>query len=65
MTVRVKCILIEDDEIFDDDQKISIFFDDIFFEHHLENTDDPLEIISEEYKNYPSILAILQEQFAN
>lgn len=31
---------------------------------NLENIDDPLKI-SEKYKNLPSILAILQQQFEN
>ena len=69
--------LIENNEIIDNDQKISTIFNDFFstvvsnlnipqYEDpsiNLDGIDDPLEIIREKYKNHPSILAIQDKQF--
>ena len=74
---REKYTLIEEEEILDDDQKISTVFNDFFssivsnlnipqYEDqnvNLDNIDDPLEIIKEKYKNHPSIVAILDKKF--
>ena len=73
---RVKYILTEDDKIVDDDQIVSSTFDDFFSNivlnlNILQNKDPsvnlninvPLENLREKYKNYPTILAILQQRF--
>ena len=73
---RVKYILTEDDKIADDDQIVSSTFDDFFSNivlnlNILQNKDPsvnlninvPLENLREKYKNYPTILAILQQRF--
>ena len=73
---RVKYILTEDDKIVDDDQIMSSTFDDFFSNivlnlNILQNKDPsvnlninvPLENLREKYKNYPTILAILQQRF--
>ena len=73
---RVKCTLTEDDKIVDDDQIVSSTFDDFFSNivlnlNILQNKDPsvnlninvPLENLREKYKNYPTILAILQQRF--
>ena len=76
-TTREKYTLIEEEEILDDNQKISTVFNDFFssivsnlnipqYEDqnvNLDNIDDPLEIIKEKYKNHPSIVAILDKKF--
>ena len=75
-TTREKYTLTEEEEILDDDQKISTVFNDFFssivsnlnipqYEDqnvNLDNIDDPLEIIKEKYKNHPSIVAILDKK---
>ena len=73
---RVKYTLTEDDKIVDDDQIVSSTFDDFFSNivlnlNILQNKDPsvnlninvPLENLREKYKNYPTILAILQQRF--
>ena len=73
---RVKYTLTEDDKIVDDDQIVSSTFDDFFSNivlnlNILQNKDPsvnlninvPLENLKEKYKNYPTILAILQQRF--
>ena len=73
---RVQYILTEDDKIVDDDQIVSSTFDDFFSNivlnlNILQNKDPsvnlninvPLENLREKYKNYPTILAILQQRF--
>ena len=73
---RVKCTLTEDDKIVDDDQIVSSTFDDFFSNivlnlNILQNKDPsvnlninvPLENLRKKYKNYPTILAILQQRF--
>ena len=73
---RVKYILTEDDKIVDDDQIMSSTFDDFFSNivlnlNILQNKDPsvnlninvPLENLREKYKNYHTILAILQQRF--
>ena len=73
---RVKYVLTEDDKIVDDDQIVSSTFDDFFSNivlnlNILQNKDPsvnlninvPLENLREKYKNYPTILAILQQRF--
>ena len=73
---RVKYILTEDDKIVDDDQIVPSTFDDFFSNivlnlNILQNKDPsvnlninvPLENLREKYKNYPTILAILQQRF--
>ena len=73
---RVKYILTEDDKIVDDDQIVSSTFDDFFSNivlnlNILQNKDPsvnlninvPLENLREKYKNYHTILAILQQRF--
>ena len=73
---RVKYILTEDDKIVDDDQIVSSTFDDFFSNivlnlNILQNKDPsvnlninvPLENLREKYKNYLTILAILQQRF--
>ena len=76
-STREKYTLIEEEEILDDGQKISTVFNDFFssivsnlnvpqYEDqnvNLDNIDDPLEIRKEKYKNYPSIVAILDKKF--
>ena len=73
---REKYTLTDEEEILDDDQKISTVFNDFFssivsnlnisqYEDqnvNLDNIDDPLEIIKEKYKNHPSIVAILDKK---
>ena len=72
-----KYTLIENEEIIDNDQKISTIFNDFFstvvsnlnipqYEDpsiSLDGINDPLEMIREKYKNHPSILAIREKQF--
>ena len=73
---RVKYTLTEEDKIVDDDQIVSSTFDDFFSNivlnlNILQNKDPsvnlninvPLENLKEKYKNYPTILAILQQRF--
>ena len=73
---RVKYTLTEEDKIADDDQIVSSTFDDFFSNivlnlNILQNKDPsvnlninvPLENLREKYKNYPTILAILQQRF--
>ena len=73
---RVKYTLTEDDKIVDDDQIVSSTFDDFFSNivlnlNILQNKDPSvnlninvsLENLREKYKNYPTILAILQQRF--